>query len=79
MDAPRDSHTKGRQSERERNTIGYHLHVESKIWHKMNISTGQKQTQRRREQTCGCQGGGGGSGMDGEFGVCRSTYDIENG
>ena len=25
----------------------------------MNISTKQKQTHRRREQTCGCQGGGG--------------------
>ena len=25
----------------------------------MNLSTRQKQTHRRREQTCGCQGGGG--------------------
>ena len=33
----------------------------------MNLSTGQKQTRRHREQTCGCQG----SGMDGEFGVSR--------
>ena len=24
----------------------------------MNLSTKQKQTHRRREQTCGCQGGG---------------------
>ena len=25
----------------------------------MNLSTKEKQTQRHREQTCGCQGGGG--------------------
>ena len=37
----------------------------------MYPSTKQKQTHRRREQTCGCQGGGGGSGMDWEFGVTR--------
>ena len=37
----------------------------------INPSTEQKQTQRHREETCGCQQGGGGSGMDGEFGVSR--------
>ena len=37
----------------------------------MNLSTKQKQTHRRREETCGYQGGGGGNGMDGEFGVSR--------
>ena len=35
----------------------------------MNLSTKQKQTHRRREQTCGCQRGG--EGMDGEFGISR--------
>ena len=30
----------------------------------MNLSTKQKQTQRHREQTCGCQGEGG-QGRDG--------------
>ena len=35
----------------------------------MNPSTEHKQTHRRRELTCGCQGGG--SGMDGESGVSR--------
>ena len=29
----------------------------------MNLSTKQKQTQRHREQTRGCQGGGGGNEM----------------
>ena len=35
----------------------------------MNLSTKQKETHRRREQTCSCRGGGG--GMDWEFGVSR--------
>ena len=36
-----------------------------------NLSTKQKQTHRRREQTCGYQGGveQGGSGMDGSVGL----------
>ena len=40
----------------------------------MNLSMKQKQTHRRRGQTCGCQGGGGGrcgGGMEWEFGVGR--------
>ena len=37
----------------------------------MNISTEQKQTHGRREQSCGCQGVGGGTRMDWEFGVSR--------
>ena len=31
----------------------------------------QKQTHRRGQQTCGCQGGGGGGGKDWEFGISR--------
>ena len=42
----------------------------------MNLPTGQKQTHRLREQTCGCQGGGGGSGVDWEFGVSHTNYYI---
>ena len=34
MDGPRDDHTKWSKSDRERHSILYHLHVESKIWHK---------------------------------------------
>ena len=37
----------------------------------MSLSTKQKQTHRRREQTCGCQGGGSGGEMDWEFGISR--------
>ena len=38
----------------------------------MNLTTKQKQTDRHREQTCGCRGSGeGGRGMDWEFGVSR--------
>ena len=37
----------------------------------MNLSMKQKQTRRRREQTCGCQGGGVGGEMDWEFGISR--------
>ena len=33
----------------------------------INLSMKQKQTCRRREQTCGCKGGG----MDWEFGIIR--------
>ena len=36
-----------------------------------NLGAGQKQTHRRREQTCGCQGGGGRGGKDWEFGISR--------
>ena len=37
----------------------------------MKLSVKDKQTQRHREQTCGCQGGRGESGTDWEFGVNR--------
>ena len=43
----------------------------------MNLSMKQKQTHRRREQTCGCQvGGRGGRGMDWEFGLGDANYYI---
>ena len=37
----------------------------------MNLSTKHKQTHRRREQICVCQGLWGGSGVDWEFGVSQ--------
>ena len=38
----------------------------------MNLSMKQKQTQRHREETCGCQGGGEmGGRIDWEFGISR--------
>ena len=42
--------------------ISYQLYFnlkKSKNKAQVNASTEQKQTHRRREQTCGCQGGGG--------------------
>ena len=41
----------------------------------MNISMYQKQANRHREQTCGCQGEGEG-GIDQEFGIsrCKQLY-----
>ena len=43
---------------RKTHTIWYHICVEPKIRHKMNISTKQKQTHKLREQTCDCPEGG---------------------
>ena len=43
---------------RKTDTIWYHICVEPKIRHKVNISTTQKQTHKHREQTCDCPGGG---------------------
>ena len=37
----------------------------------MNFFMKQKQTQRHREHTRGCQGGGDGGGMDWELGTSR--------
>ena len=37
----------------------------------VNLSTKERQTHRRREQTCGCQAGVG--GKDWEFGISRCT------
>ena len=44
-------------SQKEKNTICYHLHVESKIWVQMNLFTKQKQTHRFQKQTSGYQRG----------------------
>ena len=43
----------------------------------INISTKQKQTQRHKEQTCGCQGGGQvGEGRIGSLGLAEANYYI---
>ena len=43
----------------------------------INLSTKQKQTHRRREQICGCQGGGGeGEGWTGSWGLVDANYYI---
>ena len=71
MNRPRESHTKWRTT----NSIWYHLYVKSKKNIQMNLST--KQTHRRREQTCGCQGGRGvGEGWIGSLGFADENYYI---
>ena len=42
----------------------------------MNLSTKQKQTQRHREQICGCRGEGVGEGWIGSFGLADTSYYI---
>ena len=43
----------------------------------MSLSTKQKQTHGRREQTCGCQGGGGeGEGRIGSLELADANYYI---
>ena len=43
----------------------------------MNLSTKQKQTHRRREQICGCQGGGGlEEGWIGSLGLAGAKYYV---
>ena len=43
----------------------------------MNISTKEEQTDRHKEQTCGCQGGGGeGEGSIGSLGLADANYYI---
>ena len=43
----------------------------------MNLSTKQKQTHRRRDQTCGYQGGGEvGEGWTGSLGLVDGNYYI---
>lgn len=44
-------------SQRKMNTVCFHLYVESKILKKNERPKTQKQTQRYREQTSGCQKG----------------------
>ena len=59
MDTTRDYHIISEVSQREKDK--YHMislicGIENMA--QMNLSTKQKQTQRHREKTCGCQGGG---------------------
>ena len=42
----------------------------------MHLSSEQKQTHRRREQTCGCQGVGTGKGWSGSLGLADANYCI---
>ena len=69
MDGTRDSHIKWNKSERERQ-IPYDISYMWNLKHGTNEPVKQKQTNRHREQICGC-GVWGRRGMDWEFGVSR--------
>ena len=63
MDGPRDCHTKGSKSHRERQIsydITYMWNLKKMI--QMNLFTKQKQTHRLQKQTYGYQSGKGGEG-----------------
>ena len=71
MDVPRDYHIKRSQKEKDK----YHmisLICGIQTMTQMNISTKQKQTHRRREQTCGCQAGEG-EGWIGSLGLADAN------
>ena len=72
MDGPRDCHTEWSKSDRERNTIWYHLYVESEKVIQMNLSTKQKESYRSRKQTYGYQGVRGG-GINWKIGIDINT------
>ena len=46
----------------------YKYHIASIYTWNLNMTQTMKQTQRHREQTCGCQEGRGGEGMEWQFG-----------
>jgi len=71
MDATRDSHTKWRKSERERQITWYHLYVESKIWHKWTRLQNRSTFTDIGNWLAVAKGERGGSGIDWEFGVTR--------
>ena len=54
IDGPRDDRIKWSKSERETNTVWYHLYVESKIWHK-GVYLWKRSGLTHREQIYGCQ------------------------
>ena len=61
--------------EEKTNTIWYHLHVESKIRHKMNICTKQKQTHSEKRPVV-AQGAGEGKGRTGDLGLTDANYCV---
>ena len=58
MDLTRDYRTKWNVRKKKTDTIGYHLYIESKIWHKWPYLW-TKQNHGHEAQTGGCPGGGG--------------------
>ena len=58
-DGPRGYYAKWNKADRKRNTVWFHLYVESKKQNKWTNKTKQERTHRYREQTGGCQKGEG--------------------
>ena len=69
MNATRDYHTKW--SQKETNTIWYHLHVESKTWHNWSYLQNRKRLTDIENRLVVATGEGGGRGMNWEFEVGR--------
>ena len=78
MDRLRDYHTKRSKSERERQ-IPYDITYMWNLKNDTNLSMKQKQTQRCREWTCGCQGCGAGEGWIASLGLADANHYIWNG
>ena len=73
VDGTRDSHTKWRKPERERQ-MPYYINYMWNLLYSTNepIYRTEKNLIDLENRTCGCQGGGGESGMNWEFGPSRS-------
>ena len=69
-------HTKGNNLERERQ-IPYDITYMWNLKCGTNESIYKTETDRHRQQTCGCQGGRGERGMDWEFGVRCELLNLE--
>ena len=58
-------------SQKETNTIWYHLYVESKIWHKWTYLPNRNRLTHTENRSVVTKGEGVGGGMDWEFGISR--------
>ena len=74
MSRPRDYHTKGSKSERQRQTPSDAIYM-WRVWDmiQMKLPTKQKQTHRHGGQTCACQRAGGWKGRTGRLGLADAN------
>ena len=70
MNGPRDYHTRWSKSDRESNTIWYHLYVKSKMWHKWTYLWNRSRLTDVETRLVVVRIGGR-EGMDWEFGIIR--------
>ena len=71
MDATRDDHTKWDMSERGANTLGYHFHVESKIWQKRTCLRSRNRIMDTEERLVLAKAERARGGVEWEAGVSR--------